>query len=133
MWPSRDSARLAGLAVVALIALGPRPSALGAQQPKAAAQPSQTLSARLSAGERASIAKLPKGAQRELVVGGCLTCHSATMLLVQHKDSAGWDRTVTQMMGWGATVPPERKGELVAYLAEHFPARGPGPTPASKP
>ena len=120
-------------AVIAATALGSRPSALGAQQPAAQRPRSTSLSARLTAGERAAIAKLPQGEGRDLLVGGCITCHSATIVTMQRKDTTGWNRTVTQMMGWGATVPPEKKGDLVAYLAKHYPARGPGPSPASRP
>ena len=133
MWPSRGSVTLAGLTLVASLALGPRLSALGAQQPTARSPRPTALSARLAAGERAALAKLPPGEGRELVVGGCITCHSASIIAVQRKDTTGWNRTVTQMMGWGATVPAEKKGDLVAYLAKHYPARGPGPAPASRP
>ena len=129
--------RLLLAAVIAAAALGTRPPALGAQQPSAESPrpraATQALSARLTAGERASIAKLPKGEGRDLVIGGCITCHSATIITMQRKDTTGWNRTVTQMMGWGATVPPAKKGDLVAYLAKHYPARGPGPSPPSRP
>ncbi|GLC26895.1 hypothetical protein [Roseisolibacter agri] len=88
---------------------------------------SDAVTARAAREERESLKALPAGAGRELVVGACLTCHSATMLTQQHKDTAGWNKTVTQMVGWGAPLPKEQQPTLVAYLAEHFPPLAPGP------
>ena len=127
MWPSRARATLAA------IALSLAPCAVRAQRPAAQGPRPTALAARLAASERAAIAKLPKAEGRDLVIGGRITCHSASVITMQRMDTTGWNRSVTQMMGWGATVPAEKKGELVAYLAKHYPARGPGPSPTSKP
>jgi hypothetical protein len=45
------------------------------------------------------------------------------MITQQHKDTAGWNKTVTQMIAWGAPVAKDQQAMLVAYLAEHYPAR----------
>lgn len=88
---------------------------------------SDAVVARATREERESLNALPAGAGRELVIGACLTCHSATMLTQQHKDTAGWNKTVTQMVGWGAPLSKEQQPALVAYLAQHFPPLAPGP------
>ncbi len=88
---------------------------------------SDAVTARAAREERESLRALPAGAGRDLVIGACLTCHSATMLTQQHKDTAGWNKTVTQMVGWGAPLPTAQQPALVAYLAEHFPPLAPGP------
>jgi cytochrome c5 len=85
--------------------------------------PPAALSARTSAEEQAALRMLPAGAGHDLVVGKCLVCHAATMITQQHKDTTGWNKTVTQMIAWGAPVAKEQQAPLVAYLAEHFPAR----------
>jgi hypothetical protein len=42
------------------------------------------------------------------------------MIQQQHKDSAGWAKTVTQMRAWGAPLPQEEVPVLVAYLISHY-------------
>ena len=84
------------------------------------------LSARMSAEENAALRALPPGAGHDIVVGKCLVCHAATMITQQHKDTTGWNKTVTQMIAWGAPVAKNQQAPLVAYLAEHFPARTAG-------
>jgi len=44
----------------------------------------------------------------------------------QHKDTAGWNKSVTQMMAWGAPVAKDKKAALVAYLVDHYPASAAG-------
>jgi cytochrome c5 len=88
--------------------------------------PPAALSARTSAEEQASLRMLPAGTGHDLVVGKCLVCHAAAMITQQHKDTTGWNKTVTQMIAWGAPVAKEQQVPLVAYLAEHFPARTAG-------
>ena len=48
------------------------------------------------------------------------------MITQQHKDTTGWNKTVTQMIAWGAPVPTNQQGTLVAYLATHYPPRAAG-------
>jgi len=88
--------------------------------------PPAALSARTSAEEQAALRTLPAGAGRDIVIGKCLVCHAATMITQQHKDTTGWNKTVTQMIAWGAPVAKDQQAPLVAYLAEHFPARAGG-------
>lgn len=92
----------------------------------ASREPASSLTAQLAADEQASIARLPAGAGHDLVLGHCIICHSSTMLEQQHKDSTAWNKTVTTMVSWGAPLPPAQQPVLVAYLAQHFPARAEG-------
>ncbi len=101
---------------------------MSAGQPSGApADADAVLAAKLGADEAASIAALPGGTGHDLVLTNCIVCHSAAMILQQRKDSAGWERTMTQMVTWGAPVSAEQRPVLVAYLNKHF---GPG---AAKP
>jgi hypothetical protein len=94
--------------------------------------PSAEVSARMNVEEQAALRALPAGAGHDIIVGKCLVCHAATMITQQHKDTTGWNKTVTQMIAWGAPVAKDEQAPLVAYLAEHFPARAAG-QPASPP
>jgi cytochrome c5 len=91
---------------------------------KLAPPPPAALSAQLAAEEQAAINRLPAGPGRDLVVGNCLICHAATMPEQQHKDTTAWNKTVTQMIAWGAPVPSDRRAELITYLATHFGSTG---------
>jgi cytochrome c5 len=99
------------------------PAAVAARM---APPPTTTLVTRTTAEEQAALRTLPAGPGHELVLASCLTCHAATMITQQHKDTAGWNKTVTQMIAWGAPVAKDQEGPLVAYLVEHYPARAAG-------
>jgi hypothetical protein len=99
------------------------PAAVAARE---APPPSTAVVTRTTAEEQAALRALPAGPGHELVIGNCLTCHAATMITQQHKDTAGWNKTVTQMIAWGAPVAKDREAALVAYLVEHYPARAAG-------
>ena len=88
--------------------------------------PSAALVARLATQEGVAIARIPAGSGHDLVLANCLICHSAAMIEQQHKDTTGWNKTVTQMIAWGAPVSAAQTPVLVAYLADHFPARAAG-------
>lgn len=129
---ARSAGRLA--MVAAAVTIGPWAAGAQATSPgrvqKDAPPPAATsLPSRLAAGERAALMKLPPGPARDLVIGGCVSCHSASIIVMQRKDSTGWHRTVAQMVAWGAPVPEERRPELIAYLARHFPGRAAGAAP----
>ncbi len=93
---------------------------------RVAPPPPASLVALVNEEERAATARLPAGAGRELVLGSCLICHAVTMIEQQHKSAAAWEKTVTQMIAWGAPVPAGKQSVVVAYLAEHYPARATG-------
>jgi cytochrome c5 len=136
-WPLRVA--LAACLVVGLAACGGEKdgasagaapdSAAAADSSKLAPGPSPALAAAISASEQATLAALPEGAGQAIVKTNCLVCHSAAMIEQQHKDEAAWDKTVTQMIGWGAPVPADQKQELVAYLVANFGPREGTPNP----
>jgi cytochrome c5 len=97
------------------------------QADRMAPGPPATLATRLASDENAALARLPAGAGHDLVVGNCLICHSAALIEQQHKDAAGWNKTVTQMRAWGAPLPAAQQSLVIGYLAEQFPARAAGP------
>lgn len=90
------------------------------QEPPLPPGPPAALERVIAEQERASLAALPPGPGRVLVEGNCVICHGATMIQQQHKDSAGWAKTVTQMRAWGAPLPQEEVPVLVAYLISHY-------------
>jgi cytochrome c5 len=79
-----------------------------------------TMKAVLAPVEAAEIAALPDGAGKQIVTERCLLCHGAALVTQQHKDSAAWGRTVTQMRTWGTPIQDDDQAALVAYLAQHF-------------
>jgi len=63
---------------------------------------------------------LPEGTGRALVEGNCLICHGAALIQQQHKDSAGWAKTVKQMRTWGAPLAEQDEPALIAYLVKSY-------------
>ncbi len=103
-WRDAKGVRLAAAAVVVLAAalvLGAAPAAK-----------------RAPAGPHAI--HYPAGAGRAIAERACLACHSTMLVTQQHKDRAGWEKTVHQMELWGAPVPAAAHDSLVGYLAERF-------------
>jgi mono/diheme cytochrome c family protein len=60
--------------------------------------------------------ELPAGAGRAIAERACLMCHSAMLVNQQAKDSTGWEKTITQMEKWGATLAPAERDSLRSYL-----------------
>jgi sulfite oxidase len=50
----------------------------------------------------------------------CIGCHEADIIAGQHLTRAQWDREVTKMTGWGATVKPADRDGIVDFLFQHF-------------
>ncbi len=50
----------------------------------------------------------------------CIGCHEADIIAGQHLTRAQWDREVTKMSGWGATVKPADRDGIVDFLFQHF-------------
>ncbi len=96
-----------------------------APRPSPPPPPSSGLSQTIAEGERASLASLPADSGRQLVQGNCVLCHGVALIQQQHKDSAGWAKTVGQMRAWGAPLPEEQVPGIIAYLAKHYGVTGP--------
>lgn len=82
--------------------------------------PSAELTREIGVAEGASLAALPAGPGHDLVMANCIICHSASMIVQQRKDSAGWEKTLTQMVAWGAPLTDAQRPELMAYLTSQF-------------
>jgi hypothetical protein len=78
------------------------------------------LTRAIADADSAALASLAAGPGREIVEGSCVICHSAAMIEQQHKDSAGWAKTVGQMRAWGAPVQQEQVPALIGYLTKHY-------------
>lgn len=91
-----------------------------ARAPAPAPGPPPALAAAIAESERSTVAGLPGGRGHDIVAGNCLVCHSAALITQQRKDTTGWNKTVTQMIAWGAPLPEADRPALVAYLAEHY-------------
>lgn len=97
----------------------------GATTQTAAPGPSAALQQIVAESEKAAVSALPAGSGRSLVEGNCLTCHGAALIQQQHKDSAGWAKTVKQMRTWGAPLTEQDEPALIAYLTKSYGIQGP--------
>jgi cytochrome c5 len=119
-------ATFAGWMCLAALSAGCRPDSRGiggaASSP---APPSTSLIRAISDGERAALVALPSGPGQAEVEGNCMTCHGTAMIQQQHKDSAGWAKTVNQMRAWGAPLAADQVPAVVSYLTTHYGAAAP--------
>jgi DMSO/TMAO reductase YedYZ molybdopterin-dependent catalytic subunit len=54
----------------------------------------------------------------------CNVCHESDVIQQQRLTRAQWDREITKMTGWGASVTPEERNSFLNFLAGNF-----GPRP----
>ena len=113
-------ANLANLAIATALVTFVTLIAVAAADQKADQKADPTLSAIVRPAENAEIAALPDDPAKTLVTERCLLCHGAGLITQQHKDSAAWGRTVTQMRTWGTPINDEDQAAIVAYLSKHF-------------
>jgi mono/diheme cytochrome c family protein len=57
----------------------------------------------------------------------CRICHGEDMSSRQRLTPNQWTAEVEKMVGWGATVPPDQKANLLDYLVSSFPDKAPPP------
>ena len=50
----------------------------------------------------------------------CIGCHEADIIAGQHLTRAQWDREITKMTGWGATVKPADRDGIIDFLFKNF-------------
>jgi hypothetical protein len=124
---ARDAAVLTWLALAGMTAACQPERSEAAQAPTVPAPPgpSSALMSAIADGERASLAALPTGPGQADVQGSCVICHGTAMIQQQHKDSAGWAKTVNQMRTWGAPLAADKVPEVIAYLAKNYGLTGP--------
>ena len=124
---AHDTASAPGRAETPVVNGPPVVMATASQAERIAPGAAPQLARRVDSAEQSALARLPAGSGHDLVIGNCLICHSAAMIEQQHKDTAGWNKTVTQMRAWGAPLTATQTPVLVTYLAQQFPACAAGP------
>lgn len=67
---------------------------------------------------------LPPGPGHDTVASVCAACHELDRLSLASYDRQEWGEAVSRMIAVGAPVPPDKRDEVVAYLANSFPDRG---------
>jgi mono/diheme cytochrome c family protein len=105
----RDRRLLLALTVVALLAIPPVTALFAAGTPKMA---------------RPYPDRLPAGSGQALAEQRCVMCHNAMLITQQHKDSAGWARTIGTMKTWGTPLDSAETDTLLRWLAATY-----GPRP----
>ena len=75
----------------------------------------------------ATPASWPDSPGVEVAKRKCIGCHEADLIVSQRLSPVGWDREVTKMERWGATLATEERTALVGYLTRQFGVR---PTPS---
>lgn len=66
-------------------------------------------------------ADLPDGPGKETTTKICGTCHGVDVAVSRREDADGWNAIVLQMIKRGAKGTDDQFGEVVDYLAQHFP------------
>lgn len=56
----------------------------------------------------------------QLVANRCGICHSTDLVTQQRLDRSRWTATVDKMIRWGASLSPDERDSLVAYLAAQY-------------
>ena len=64
---------------------------------------------------------LPDGPGKETTIQLCGKCHSVDVAVSRRESADGWNAVVLQMIKRGAKGTHDQFGEVVDYLAEHFP------------
>lgn len=70
----------------------------------------------------AAWAQLPDGPGKAETEKLCSQCHELARSISLHQDRAGWDATVTKMVGLGAKASDSDIQLVTEYLAAHYPA-----------
>ena len=64
---------------------------------------------------------LPDGPGKETTIKLCGKCHGMDVTVSRRESADGWNEIVLQMIKRGAKGTNDEFGEVVDYLAEHFP------------
>jgi competence protein ComEA len=82
----------------------------------------RALSVILLFAARAAYAQLPDGPGKPETERVCSQCHELARSISLHQDRAGWEATVSKMVGLGATATDAELQHVTDYLAAHYPA-----------
>ncbi len=70
----------------------------------------------LSAG--AGAVELPAGPNKEIVARACSSCHDLDMVFdAAGQTREGWNGTIEEMTGYGLSVSPGERAQILEYLA----------------
>jgi len=70
----------------------------------------------------ALMAQLPEGAGMAETARSCVGCHEIERSLSLRQDKAGWNNTLTKMVGFGMKAADADLAIIADYLAKHYPA-----------
>jgi sulfite oxidase len=85
-----------------------------------AAQPISVTISKIRPASPAAVPEAETQSEPEGYKASCFGCHDDHMMRLQRLTRAQWDREVTKMTGWGATVGPEQRNGLLDYLSAHY-------------
>ncbi len=85
-----------------------------------AAQPIQVTISKTRPPLTAAASEADAQPEPEGYKAACFACHDDHMMRQQQLTRAQWDREVTKMTGWGATVRPEQRELLLDYLSARY-------------
>lgn len=71
-----------------------------------------------AAGETNNL--LPEGAEREVLVRVCSSCHPVEQIVIQRRTADEWDQVIAVMLDRGAVATAEEQAAIRDYLSRHF-------------
>jgi len=73
--------------------------------------------------------ELPTGPNRDVVYRKCASCHDLQNLVdTKGLSREDWDGTIDDMVGYGMTITPEERAQVLGYLATFLKPSAPPPT-----
>jgi mono/diheme cytochrome c family protein len=64
--------------------------------------------------------KLPDGAGKELVEGGCALCHGVDRVAATNRSKDQWEKIVNRMVFYGSPISGDQVTSIVTYLDQNF-------------
>jgi competence protein ComEA len=76
---------------------------------------------------------LPDAPGKAQVMESCMQCHGADVILARPRSPDEWSQTVSQMIGYGATLTDDQYQTIVTYLSGNLTPSGDAAAPVSAP
>jgi mono/diheme cytochrome c family protein len=64
--------------------------------------------------------KLPEAPGKALVTESCMQCHGVDVILARRRTPDEWSQTVSQMIGYGASLTDDQFQGVIAYLSNNL-------------
>ncbi len=77
---------------------------------------------------------LPEDPAKAVILNACTTCHEVGLITVKPRPPEEWDKLIGQMIDRGASLTPDEKTQVRAYLVKYLgtpSAASPAPAPAT--